>query len=277
MTTPNDKPNDLPDLPLRPRFARLGILVFTVAFALIALANNAGLLPNSSDSRAFLNRFLVVVAVLIAVFTWLGQFYYTHRDTHADRTRREAWWQVTMKVQDDGLAFRWEPQSWRDLSPSRGPVLWKPWLYTLPFVYLPILIVGLGALHPVIWWVQPYYIWLGIAAFGAGVFVFGMQAPFFAGVAPRACSSAHLSQSSVGYVGADICMAWGGPIGLAGCEFLRILTRGIRFAPDGVRVLAPSIFIIFSRDFTIPTRDPDQRRAIAQWAAAHNIPVTGDI
>ncbi|MEL7027559.1 MAG: hypothetical protein AAGO57_10100, partial [Pseudomonadota bacterium] len=29
--------------------------------------------------------------------------------------------------------------------------------------------------------------------------------------------------------------------------------------------------------FLIPTRDPDQRRAIADWAAAHDIPVTGEI
>ena len=29
--------------------------------------------------------------------------------------------------------------------------------------------------------------------------------------------------------------------------------------------------------FVVPTRDPDQRRAIADWAASHDIPVTGDI
>ncbi|MEM9851042.1 MAG: hypothetical protein AAF761_03490 [Pseudomonadota bacterium] len=277
MTAPPQKPADLPDLPLRPRFARLGIIGFISTFVLLAIANNVDLVFNSSDNRAFVNRFLVAIPLLIAALTWLGHFYHTNRDPHSDKSRSEKCWQVTMDVQKDGLAFRWEPQSWRDLSPSRGPVLWKPGFYTLPFVYVPMLIVGLGALHPVIPWVQPYFIWLGIAAFGAGLFVFGMQTPFFAGIAPRACSSAHLSQGSVGYAGANICIAWGGPIGLAGCEFLRIKTRSIRFEPDGVRVLAPSAFIAFSRDFRIPTRDPDQRRAIADWAALHNIPVTGDI
>ena len=62
---------------------------------------------------------------------------------------------------------------------------------------------------------------------------------------------------------------------LGGTSFMRILTRGVRFAPDGVAILGPRRFGIIPNHFIIPTRDPEIRARIRAWAEEHRIPVSG--
>jgi hypothetical protein len=66
-------------------------------------------------------------------------------------------------------------------------------------------------------------------------------------------------------------------LGLAagGTSFMRIMTRGVRFDPDGVTILGPRRFGIVPNHFIIPTRDPQIRARIRAWADEHRIPVSG--
>jgi hypothetical protein len=64
---------------------------------------------------------------------------------------------------------------------------------------------------------------------------------------------------------------------LGGTSFMRILTRGVRFAPDGVAILGPRRFGIIPMHFIIPTRDPVIRARIRGWAEEHRVPVSGEV
>jgi hypothetical protein len=60
---------------------------------------------------------------------------------------------------------------------------------------------------------------------------------------------------------------------LGGTSFMRILTRGVRFAPDGVTIIGPRRFGLLPNHFIIPARDPVIRARIRDWAEEHRIPV----
>lgn len=66
-------------------------------------------------------------------------------------------------------------------------------------------------------------------------------------------------------------------LALGGASYMRILTRGVRFAPDGVEIVGPRRFCIIPNHFIIPTRDPDIRARIRAWAEEHRIPVSGEV
>ena len=60
--------------------------------------------------------------------------------------------------------------------------------------------------------------------------------------------------------------------GLGGTSFMRSLTRGVRFEPDGVTILAQRLYGLFPMHFRIPARDPEIRARIRAWAEERRIP-----
>jgi hypothetical protein len=128
------------------------------------------------------------------------------------------------------------------------------------------------AMFAAIWPLAFGGLWLSLTVIFATLFV-----PF----QQKVKSLAVLGSEVVMYLPPSLTHHWPQRIGpnqfvLGGTSFMRILTRGVRFDPDGVAIIGPRRFGILPNHFIIPTRDPAIRARIRDWATAHSIPVHGN-
>ena len=222
-----------------------------------------------------------LVAVLLLLALSLGAALLWREVRSAWLRDAGPWWRVSLSEDRKGLHFEWQPQRWRDLSPWRNPTAWGeplPLLGTLGGSVL-ILVYALAYRDPDV--VMFAAIWpLMIGAFWLSLI--GVIPPLFVPFQQKAKSWAVLSYEVVIYQ--PPYLSYQDPAGrgrshtlvIGGTSFMRILTRGVRFAPDGVTIVGPRRFGLLPNHFIIPTRDPQIRARIRDWATAHRIPVHGN-
>jgi hypothetical protein len=268
------KPADLPDLPLRSRFALLVLALVLAALVfllfLIAFGASAGRWPLGL-------LFLLLAMIWFAVLLWKGLRRAWVRDAGQ-------WWRASLSEDDRGLRLDWQAQRWRDLSPWRNPTAWSEPL-RLPMAVLPaisVLILIQGAAHADPEAITSAARW-AIGCLVASLSVLAVIPSLFVPFQQKAKSVAFLSSETVTYVPPNL--SYHPPPGrmvnyalvLGGTSYMRILTRGVRFAPDGVAILGPRRFGIIPNHFIIPTRDPEIRERIRAWADEQRIPVSGEV
>ena len=92
----------------------------------------------------------------------------------------------------------------------------------------------------------------------------------------KAKSQAWFTSETTGYSPALIGKGQGGgDITIGSLDFMRIQTRGVRFEPDGVAILAPRLYGFVPVSFRVPSRDPAIRERIRAWAQENGILVVG--
>jgi hypothetical protein len=271
--TPNAKPADLPDLPLRSRYALLVLAVVLAGLAvflfLVAIATAAKL------------PFLAVTLLLppligAAILVWRAFRRAWLRDAGE-------WWLVSLSEDQKGLRLEWQAQRWRDISPWRNPTAWSEPL-RLPWAALPaggVLVLVYGVAHDDPEAGANSARW-AILCVGGFLSLLSIIPPLFVPFQQKAKSIAVLTSETVAY--SPPFLSYHPPRGvgiqhafaLGGTSFMRILTRGVRFAPDGVTILAPKLYGFIPMHFIIPTRDPAIRARIRAWAEQHRIRIAGD-
>jgi hypothetical protein len=268
--TPDAKPADLRDLPLRSRFALLvlgvvlsGLVVFLFLVALVA----------TTDRPTLAVILLLPPLIWAAVLIWRSFRRAWLRDSGP-------WWRVSLSEDRKGLRLEWQAQRWRDLSPWRNPTAWgHPFLLFLgPGGSVLILTHGLAhrdpeaAMSAMSWLLGVGLTFLSIIVMVSALFVPAQQkekSRALLGSEEVYYSPPRLShEPPPGRTDAGLGLAIGGT------SFMRILTRGVRFASDGVTIIGPRRLGIVPNHFIIPTRDPEIRARIRDWAEEHRIPVS---
>jgi hypothetical protein len=269
-STPDSKPADLPDLPLRSRYALL-VLGFVLAGLIIFLFLVA--LSATTDRPSLAVILLLPPLIWAAVLIWRSFRHAWLRDAGD-------WWRVSLVEERGLLRFEWQAQRWRDLTPWRNPTAWSEPLPVFVGAAGSVLILVYAlaysdpdvAMLAAIW----PFAWVGfLLAFLVIV------PPLFVPFQRKAKSYAVLSSEGVCYSPPNL--SYDPPPGrgvthalaLGGTSYMRILTRGVRFDPDGVAIIGPRRFGILPNHFIIPTRDPAVRARIRDWATDHRIPVAG--
>lgn len=177
-----------------------------------------------------------------------------------------------MKGADSDLTFEWQPQRWEDLVPKRSLLLnvlvFLGFFWVLGFAFTVSGGPGGATAGPTAFIAS---LLNGIAfvmmGFCAGVFLLSQST----------CKARLKSDSR--FMAPPMFFTFGMFDGFHRWSSVYIPSRklaGVAFDRSGA-VISRKTGRTTRTGFTIPTRDPDQRRAIANWAANHNIPVTGDL
>jgi RsiW-degrading membrane proteinase PrsW (M82 family) len=270
--TPDTKPADLPDLPLRSCYA---LLVLAVALAALVVVLFLVALVSTADRPSF------AVLLLLPPLTWAAVLIWRSLRRAWLRDAGE-WWRVSLSEDRKGLRLVWQAQRWRDLTPWRKPTAWSEPLPLLVMVSgsVLILVYALAYRDPDVAMIAA--IWpFGWVGFLLAFLV--IVPPLFVPFQQKAKSYAVLNSEGVSYFPPNL--SYEPPPGrmtiqalaLGGTSFMRILTRGVRFAPDGVAIVGPRRFGIIPNHFIIPTRAPDIRARIRASAEEHRIPVSGEV
>jgi hypothetical protein len=270
--TPDTKPADLPDLPLRSRYA---LLVLAVALAALVVVLFLVALVATADRPSFAVLLLLPPLIWAAVLIWRSFRRAWLRDAGE-------WWRVSLSEDQKRLRLEWQAQRWRDLSPWRNPTAWNHPVPLLAGVGGSVLILAHGLAHRDPEAAISALTWLS----GFGLFLLAIivtVSSLFVPAQQKEKSVAVLGSEEVYYFPPRL--SYEPPpgrsdarLGLAvgGTSFMRILTRGVRFAPDGVTIIGPRRFGIIPNHFIIPARDPEIRARIRAWAEEHRIPLAGD-
>lgn len=267
------KPADLPDLPLRSRYALLVLAVvlagLVVFLFLVAIAAAAG-------------RSLLAVTLLLPPLIWAAILIWRGFRRAWLRDAGE-WWLVSLSEDQTGLRLQWQAQRWRDLSPWRNPTAWSDPLVVFVGVGGILMIPVYGAALDDPATIGPAVRLTAIGSVGFLLSLLAVIPSLFVPFQQKAKSVAFLSSETVTYVPPNL--SYHPPRGrmvnyalvLGGMSYMRILTRGVRFAPDGIAIIGPRRFGIIPNHFIIPTRDPGIRARVRGWAFEHRIPVSGDV
>jgi hypothetical protein len=270
--TPDTKPADLPDLPLRSRYA---LLVLAVALTALVVVLFLVAVVATADRPSLAVILLLPPLIWAAVLIWRSF-------RRAWLRNAGPWWRVSLSEDQKGLRLEWQAQRWRDLSPWRNPTAWSHPFHLFVGLGGSVLIVthGLAHRHPeaamsaMSWLLGVGLTFLSIIVTVSSLFVPAQQKKksfAFLGSEEVYYSPPRLShEPPPGRSDAGLGLA------LGGTTFMRILTRGVRFAPDGVTIIGPRRFGIIPNHFIIPARDPEIRARIRAWAEEHRIPVAGD-
>lgn len=270
--TPDTKPADLPDLPLRSRYA---LLVLAVVLAALVVVLFLVAVVATADRPSLAVILLLPPLIWAAVLIWRSFRRAWLRDAGE-------WWRVSLSEDQKRLRLEWQAQRWRDLSPWRNPTAWNHPVPLLAGVGGSVLILAHGLAHRDPEAAISALTWLS----GFGLFLLAIivtVSSLFVPAQQKEKSVAVLGSEEVYYFPPRL--SYEPPpgrsdarLGLAvgGTSFMRILTRGVRFAPDGVTIIGPRRFGIIPNHFIIPARDPEIRARIRAWAEEHRIPVTGD-
>ncbi|MEL7461475.1 MAG: hypothetical protein AAFX45_14840 [Pseudomonadota bacterium] len=267
MSTPNDKPSDLPDLPI---LLRLGLATW-LAFIPLALAFAIACAQTSTTNVGPLKASaLIALAIAVPFAGFLGSKILVARLTNAWQ-----WRTIDMGATDGQLTFKWIPRRWADL--THRPISGFFLLYAALLAILLSAVVSTNLLPFTHALDQEIIILIysGVTCTAVGLSVTATALFNFKSRSKVSLATKAAFRSPFGvYVWMSetfpAIFRWGHitlwPRNLVAVEFTNTVVAFSGRHPLG-----------WSRGFTIPTRDPEQRRAIAQWAAAHNIPVTGDI
>ncbi len=271
--TPDTKPADLPDLPLRSRYALLvlgvvlsGLVVFLFLVALVATA----------DRPTLAVLLLLPPLIWTAVLIWRSSRRAWLRDAGP-------WWRVSLSEDRKGLRLVWQAQRWRDLTPWRNPTAWGHPIHLLVGLGGSVLILIHGLAHRDPEAAMSAMSWL--LAFGLTFLALIVTvASLFVPAQQKEKSRAFLGSEEMYYFPPRLSYEpppgrsdAGLGLALGGTSYMRIMTRGVRFAPDGVAIIGPRRFGIIPNHFIIPTGDPFIRNRIRAWAEEHRIPVSGEV
>lgn len=261
------RPPGVPDLPIRTRF---GLLAWPMAMVLLS-----SVLFLAFIRLHFVGDSLPLIVALSAAYVVLAALWVMDRRRQIARTVHEAWWQVEMTRTEGGLTFRWTPHRMADLMPRLSPVLLIGLIPTIVAAsQLPRLLergwpaAGVAFLVCFIGIGLPSLMLLRFA-------LFARQDP-----ADRAAVEFH--NGRVGLTAPFARRAWRLTpwprrwLRWAHADLPAASLAGIRFDAASVTVTRRSR-VGMGCVIRIPTPDTGQRRAIADWAARHNVPVAGDI
>ena len=267
MSGPAEKPDDLPDLPIRVRIGLLTYPLFAIFFLCIF---TVGVWAGRAWDQGLVWLAGGVVLAIIALL-WSGSVR-SHRRT-AEKRR---WWVVEMERRDNSLVFKWEPQTWEDTA-TRLPTF---------LIWILVCVFAFPAASTV-WMQEPSNLPGALFALAQACIIACSFLVFFL-TGPAASSSQAVTEAVLNSNGSNS----RGPKLIPMRRYRFPLTeRSIHWACLTFRLGTVDRFVFSGggaahfaqkrfgrmRRIVIPTRDPDQRHAIADWAASHDIPVTGDI
>ena len=196
----------------------------------------------------------------------------TATDTAKRRLELRNWWQVEMIGTSADLTLEWQPQLWDDLAPRPSAVLRAFQITACLFVLLLSLDSSFST---------PGF-FLSLSVFVASIAINGAYVIFvmatLAFLNSQGTCKARL-KNDVRFTAPPFLYSFGLFDNFYRWSSVYMPSRklaAVQFSDGGVAIANKT-----RRDqrtgFVVPTRDPDQRRAIADWAANHDIPVTGDI
>lgn len=262
------KPADLPDLPIRARLALqawpLGILLLSAVLFLALIR-----LSNFGDAQW-------LIIAICAGFVGLSALWIADRKRKMATIARTDWWRVTCTEEPGSLTFSWTPQHLDDLMPRVSPVILIGLIPTAAAgSQLPRL------LHPA-WPTSAtafiiFFVFIGLPA------LMVLKMALYARKQPDEKATAVLDETGARLEAPFARRVWRlTPWPRRWLRWASVTLRTDRIGAvvntaSGVEITPRQTRLARAGAIRIPTRDPDQRRAIAAWAARHGITVTGKI
>lgn len=266
MTSPPERPADLPDLPILLRFGLRTLFAAAICCATLGYLTAIG----AESPLLIAQEAIPAIAILASAalfFVWFGATQSAKR-----RMAKTQWWKVNMKGTGSDLTFEWQPQKWEDLVPKRSLMLniflFIGLLWVLGFaVSISVDPSNAAIARSAFIASPPHGTAFVVTVFSAGIFLLS-----------QSTCKARL-KSDARFLAPPMVFTFRLFDGFYRWSRVYIPSRklaGVAFDRTGA-VISRETRRNAQVGFTIPTRDPDQRRAIADWATSHNIPITGDI
>ena len=257
----------VPDLPIR---VRLALLTWPLAMLLLTSVLFLALIRLSTTGDS-----LPLIGLVALGYAGLAALWFADRRRRVASARKTEWWHVTSEQGPGQLTLHWTPRDLPDLMPRTPPAFLIGLLPTAAAAsqFQRLLQPGWPASATAF---LVFFVFIGLPSLMA------LKFALYARARPDEQAMVEFGPDGVRLQTPFVRRVWRFTIWprpwLRWASIRLPATRlaSIAFEP-GAAIVTSRRRLLRHETIRVPTSEPDQRRAIADWAARHDIPVTGPI